>query len=87
MLSGSDLRSCMEIAADLHPAWDRCSRTVRKLHARNVALLLSETLDRPVDAAVCWTAGGLVTGCTGMGIRIARAHGIPVLNLGSMTPR
>ena len=30
VLSASELHSCMEIAADLHPAWDRCSRTVRK---------------------------------------------------------
>ncbi len=87
VLSGSEFRTCMEIAADLHPAWDRCSRSVRKLQARNVAILLSETLDRPVDAVVCWTAAGLVAGGTGMAIRIAEAHGIPVLNLGSMSPR
>ena len=87
VLSASELRACMEIAADLHPAWDRCSRTVRKLHARNVAILLGETCDRPVDAVACWTPGGVVTGGTGLGIRIAEAHGIPVLNLGSMSPR
>ena len=87
VLSGSELRACMAIAADLHPAWDRCSRTVRKLHARNVAILLGETCDRPVDAVACWTPGGVVTGGTGLGIRIAEAHGIPVLNLGSMSPR
>ena len=86
-LSGPELRACMEIAADLHPAWDRCSRTVRKLHARNVAILLGETCDRPVDAVACWTPGGVVTGGTGLGIRIAEAHGIPVLNLGSISPR
>ena len=86
-LSGSELRACMDIAADLHPAWDRCSQSVRKLHARNVATLLDRTCDRPVDAVVCWTAGGLVAGGTGMAIRIAGAHGIPVLNLGSMSPR
>ena len=45
-------------------------------------------LDRPVDAVVCWTCdGGAVTGGTGMGIRIAEAHGIPVLNLGAIPPR
>ena len=87
VLSGSELRACMGIAADLHPSWERCSRSVRKLHARNVAILLLETLDRPVDAVVCWTAGGHVAGGTGMSIRIVEAHGIPVLNLGSMSPR
>ena len=87
VLSAAALSSCMDVAAGLHPAWDRCSRTVRKLHARNVAILLGATHGRPVEAVVCWTAGGLVTGGTGMAIRIAEAHGIPVLNLGSMSPR
>ena len=57
------------------------------MHARNAAILLSASLDRPVHAVVAWTAGGRVEGGTGMGIRIARARGIPVLNLGKMTPR
>ena len=86
-LSRSELSACMDIAARLHPAWDHCSRTVRKLHARNVAILLGEKCDRPVDAAVCWSPGGVATGGTGMAIRIAEAHGVPVLNLGSMSPR
>ena len=87
VLSAAAKASCMEIAAPLHPAWERCSPTVRKLHARNSAVLLGENLDRPVDAVVCWTAEGRVTGGTGMAIRIAGARGIPVLNLGSMSPR
>ena len=58
------------------------------MHARNAGILLGVRLDRPVDAVVCWTCdGGTVTGGTGMGIRIAGAHGIPVLNLGAISPR
>ena len=87
VLSPAALEACIEIAAQLHPAWDRCSPAVRKLHARNAALLLSNTLDSPVDACVAWTDEGRVEGGTGMSIRIAEAHGIPVLNLGSMAPR
>ena len=87
VLSPAALLSCVEIAAPLHPAWDRCSPAVRKLHARNAALLLGEALDRSVDAVVCWSERGAVTGGTGMAIRIAEARGIPVLNLGSMAPR
>ena len=87
VLSGPALAACMEIAAPLHPAWERCSPAVRKLHARNAAVLLGETLDRPVDAVVCWSERGAVTGGTGMAIRIAQANGIPVFNLGSMAPR
>ena len=54
VLSAAQLSACMEIAAPLHPAWERCSPAVRKLHARNAAVL-GLTLDRPVDACVCWT--------------------------------
>ena len=87
VLSAADLSACMEIAAPLHPAWERCSPAVRKLHARNAAVLLGEALDRPVDACVCWTAGGQAEGGTGMAIRIAEARGIPMFNLGAMAPR
>ena len=87
VLSAAALAACMEIAAPLHPAWERCSPAVRKLHARNVAILLGQTLDRPVDAVVCWSERGEPVGGTGMGIRIAEARGIPVLNLGAMSPR
>ena len=86
VLSGPALAACMEIAARLHPAWSRCSPAVRKLHARNAAILGAAT-DHPVDACVAWSPGGRVEGGTGMGLRIAEHLGIPVLNLGSMTPR
>ena len=92
-LSGPDCRiptrermqDCLAIAERLHPAWHKCSQGARKLHARNVAILLGPELDRPVDAVVCWTEGGAVAGGTGMALRIAAERGIPVFNLGSMT--
>ena len=87
VLSAAAMAACIEIAASLHPAWERCSPAVRKLHARNAAVLSGGNLDRPVDAVVCFTAEGRVEGGTGMAIRIAEARGIPVLNLGSMAPR
>ena len=85
-LSADRMQTCLAIAAALHPAWHRCSPTARKLHARNVSILAADT-DAPVDAVACWTRDGLPSGGTGMGIRIARRYGIPVLNLGSMHPR
>ena len=87
VLSAAAMAACIEIAASLHPAWERCSPAVRKLHARNAAVLSGGNLDRPVDAVVCFTAEGRVEGGTGMAIRIAEARGIPVLNLGSLSPR
>ena len=86
VLSADELSACMEIAATLHPAWVRCSPAVRKLHARNAAVL-GLTLDLPVDAVIAFTSEGRVEGGTGMAIRIAEARGIPVFNLGTMTPR
>ena len=69
------------IAAKLHPAWSRCRRGARALHARNVAIIQGRNLDDDVDAVVCWTRDGGATGGTGMGIRIARERDIPVFNL------
>ena len=86
-LTGFEHAVCMAYAADLHPAWHRCSPGARLLHGRNVALILGPELTNPVGAVVAWTSNGAVTGGTGMGIRIAEDNGIPVLNLGSMTPR
>ena len=86
VLSAAEIAACTEIASPLHPAWERCSPAVRKLHARNAAVL-GLTLDRPVDAVVAFTAEGRIQGGTGMAIRIAKARGIPVFNLGTMTPR
>ena len=87
VLRRSKLFACMDIAARLHPAWHRCSSGARRLHARNAAILLGANLDRPVDAVVAFTPGGAVTGGTGMGLRIAAERGIPVMNLGAMSPR
>ena len=38
VLSSEALSRSLEIAAPLHPACDRCSPAVRKLHARNAAV-------------------------------------------------
>ena len=80
-LSPERMQECMAIAERLHPAWDKCKPGVRKMHARNVAILLGPNLDRPVDAVVAWTEAGKIRGGTGMGLLIAREAKIPVINL------
>ena len=85
LLTPDRMQESMAIAERHHPAWHRCSSGAGNLHARNVPILLGPDLDRPVDAVVCWTEGGRVEGGTGMGLRIAAEHNIPVLNLGSIT--
>ena len=85
--SQAELADWMAVAGRLHPAWHCCSPAVRKLHARNAAILLGPKLDRPVDAVVAWTPEGVVTGGTGLALRIAADRGIPVLNLAVLAPR
>ena len=86
VLSAAEIEAGIEIAAPLHPAWNRCSPAARKLHARNAAVL-GLTLDQPVDAVVAWTERGESVGGTGMAIRIAGVRGISVFNLGAMASR
>ena len=86
-LSPDEMERCLAIARSLHPAWHRCSPAARNLHARNAAILLGAGACSPVDAVVAWTAAGAIRGGTGMGIRIARSRGIPILNLGVLRPR
>ena len=85
--AGDVFHRCVALAQAHHPAWHHCSRGARSLHARNVSILLGRDLAAPVKAVICFTRNGHVRGGTGMGIRIARHFGIPVLNLGSMHPR
>lgn len=83
------LERAMEMVREHHPAWDHLKETVRKLHSRNCYQVLGRTLDCPVMFVICWTPDGAETsketsrktGGTGMAIRIASAHGIPVYNL------
>ena len=74
---------CYEIASRYHPRWSRCSKYAKKLHMRNVMILLGEDLDKPVDFVVCWTKDGDAIGGTGQSIRMARSpeYNIPVYNL------
>ena len=71
----------IEMASQFHPAWERCNDYVRKLHGRNVQILLGNNLDNPVDFVICWTPKGEVVGGTGLGIRLAKAKNIKVYNL------
>ena len=81
------LAKLQPFAAAHHDAWERCGPAVRKLHARNVAVIGGAGVTEPVSAVVCWTNGGRVTGGTGLAIRLAEAAGIPVFNLASVHPR
>jgi hypothetical protein len=42
------------IAKELHPAWERCSQGVKKLHTRNVYQLLGRDLNTPSKFVICY---------------------------------
>lgn len=69
------------LAEHYHPAWDRCSKTAKDLHARNSHQVLGGDLKSPVSHVICWTPNGAGGGGTGQAIRIARARKIPVFDL------
>ena len=87
VLEGEEFDLCYKKASQIHMAWHKCSASAKRLHTRNVAIILGPQVKNPVDAVVCWTPKGNVSGGTGMGIRIAMRYGIPVFNLGNMTSK
>lgn len=76
--------AALEMAAQLHPAWERCSQGARKLHARNTHQILGYDLKSPTSLVVCWTEGGGLKGGTAQAIRLATLYSIPVFNLGAV---
>lgn len=82
-------QAALDMAAMLHPAWDRCKSAAKKLHARNCYQILGQHLNDPVSFVICWTPDGAQTaaecgpqtGGTATAIRLADKFGIPVFNL------
>jgi hypothetical protein len=73
-----------------HPNWAAiCQKGeyVKKLMARNSAIICGPDLHTPVHHIICWTPGGAITGGTGQALRIAQHLNIPVLNLATHTLR
>ncbi|MDE0456104.1 MAG: hypothetical protein OXI15_02315 [Chromatiales bacterium] len=73
------------IAAKRHPIWHDLGQGAQKLMVRNVHQILGEDPDVPaaVDIVLCWTEGGRGSGGTGMALRLAADHRIPIVDLGA----
>ncbi|MEN2982455.1 MAG: hypothetical protein ABDH20_07945 [Thermus sp.] len=69
----------LKVASAHHEGWDRLSRGVQALHARNVAVLLGPNGEDPVSFLVIWAPKE--DGGSGHAIRVARGAGLPVFNL------
>ena len=70
------------MAAEHHPNWDNLSQGARKLHARNSHQVMGSDLNSPSQFVLAWTPGGQGGGGTGQAIRLAKAKGVQVLDLG-----
>lgn len=81
MLEGPYIAKARTMAAEYHPAWDKCSDGAKSLHSRNMPQVLGLQLDKPTDVVIAWTVDGKATGGTGQAIRVAEDLGIPVANL------
>lgn len=73
------------IAESIHPAWDRCTDSAKKLHARNSHQILGIELNEPVQFVCCYTERGSGKGGTGQAIRLARMFKVPVFDAGAYT--
>jgi hypothetical protein len=80
-LADSANAQAIELASQFHPNWAACSDYARKLHARNMFIILGPNLDVPVSFICCWTPGGKISGGTGQALRAADHYGIEVRNL------
>lgn len=87
-------KRAFELAARIHPNWDRCDAIAKALHARNGCQILGPDLGPLEDyskVTICWTEGGQSIGGTRTAIKLSEIHSIPVINLGlprytAMTP-
>ena len=77
------LESADKLAAEVHPAWDRCSPAVKKLHIRNTFQVLGINLLRPSSLLICWAPiqGDSIKGGTRTAWEIAKLYDIPRFNL------
>lgn len=84
----SNYQAAVELAEEIHPAWDRCSRGGKSLHSRNCYQLLGKDLDTPSKFVICYAEPKNnnpdchdVKGGTGTAVRLGLKHGVTILNL------
>jgi hypothetical protein len=71
-----------ELAMSCHPNWSRLNAGARKLHMRNVLIVLGEH-DRPgrADMVIAWPSLKLGGGGTGQGMRVAKRTGVRLVDV------
>ena len=81
--SATIYENAMTMAAQYHPNWGACSQGARQMHTRNMAQILGHDLKSPSKFVVCWTPNASGSGGTGQALRVAKALGIPIYDLGA----
>ena len=77
----------MQIAKEIHPAWNRCSIGAKKLHARNIHQILGWDMnpDTYSKFVICWTPNAKEVGGTATAIKLAKMHNIKIYNLSNQS--
>lgn len=70
----------IDLAEQIHPAFNKCSVAAQKLHARNCYQVLGRELKTPSSILICFTGDGTAKGGTRTAIKLAEMNKIPVLN-------
>ncbi len=83
-LADAHLKSLEEITSRLYPNWEWVDSATRKLHMRNVAIILGANGKSPVNAVLALPRqkdDSNELGGTGFGMLLAKHHGIPLFDL------
>lgn len=77
------LKAAEELASQIHPAWDSCTRGAKALHTRNIFQVMGSTLNIPSRFVVYWAPmkKGVVQGGTATAVHFAKSGGIECFNL------
>lgn len=73
-----------QIASEIHPAWEKCSRGAKLLHTRNVFQVLGTSLNSPSQFLICWAKldkHGNIKGGTRLAWDLAGKYNVPRFNL------
>lgn len=77
-------KEAYQLASETHPAWDKCSKGAKALHARNTFQILGPNLNNPSSFLICWAQvdkHGQLKGGTRTAWELAKANGVPCFNL------
>lgn len=77
-------KEAYQLASETHPAWEKCSKGAKALHARNTFQVLGSTLNNPSTFLICWAKldkHGNIKGGTATAWNLAKAYGVPCFNL------